>query len=76
MKQSGECPKCGSTAVVRDAKAIDHYDYGIANDMQVGVQRNPQAWIFKNEVRSTLSAYVCGECGYTEFYADEPGKLR
>ncbi|QDU59064.1 hypothetical protein [Aeoliella mucimassa] len=75
MKQSGQCPKCGSNHVIEDAKAIDHYDYGVQQEMQVGVDRNPNAWIFKAQAKSAVSAWLCAECGYVEFYADDPNTL-
>ncbi|MCO6047839.1 hypothetical protein NG895_28370 [Aeoliella sp. ICT_H6.2] len=75
MKQSGQCPKCSSTNIIHDAKAIDYYDYGVQETMRVGVDRNPSAWIFKGQENSTVSAWVCGDCGFVEFYADEPTKL-
>lgn len=75
MKHSDQCPKCNSTEIVRDAKTIDHFDYGVQHEMQVGVERNPTAWLFKGQQSCTVSAWICGECGYVEFYADDPATL-
>lgn len=75
MKKSGGCPKCESRNVLRDAKAIDHYDYGVQQEMKVGIDSNPAAWLFKGQASCTVSAWVCGDCGFVEFYADDPKKL-
>lgn len=75
MKHSGQCPKCNSTNIVHDAKALDHTESYIQMDMQIGVERNPKAWMFKGQATSSVSAWVCGDCGYLEFYADDPAKL-
>lgn len=75
MKKSAKCPKCGSEEVIADAKAIDRYDVGCQEELSVGVYRRPEALIFKDQRRSTLSAWVCGSCGYVEFYADSPRRI-
>jgi predicted nucleic-acid-binding Zn-ribbon protein len=75
MKSSGQCPKCESTNILCDVKAIDLGDYNAQYDLMVGVAANPTARLFRQQHCSTLSAWVCGDCGYVEFYADDPQGL-
>jgi hypothetical protein len=36
----------------------------------------PDALVFKEKHKSTISAWVCGQCGYLELYADSPSSLK
>lgn len=76
MKQTGKCPKCSSADVIADAKAIDRGEGNAESELSVATFRNPSAFIFKGKQRSTLSAWVCGSCGFVEFYADHPEALQ
>jgi predicted nucleic-acid-binding Zn-ribbon protein len=76
MKRSGKCPKCGSTEIVADAKAIDRGHGNAQLEMSVATFRKPEALLFKEKQVSTVSAWVCTECGYIEFYADSPQTIR
>ena len=73
MKRTKKCPKCGSSDVIADAKAIDRADNG---HLTVATFRKPEAVLFKGTVTTTLSAWVCAECGYLELYANDPKKLK
>ncbi len=72
MKQTNKCPKCGSSDVIADAKAIDRSQYGVEAELSLATFRKPEAIMFKGKSTTTVSAYVCGGCGYVEFYADSP----
>ena len=76
MKQTGQFPKCGSTEVVADAKTIDRGDGNWQHDMSIATFRNPEAIIFKEQQETSVSAWVCSECGYIEFYTDHLKKIR
>jgi predicted nucleic-acid-binding Zn-ribbon protein len=71
MKQSGKCPKCGSQDVIPDALANDQSRRGVV-EMTVSTYASPDALIFKESRESTVSAWVCGACGFIELYADTP----
>lgn len=73
MKKSS-CLKCGSEEVIPDVYLIDRGRYDEEN-LEVAVEEHPQAWLFKGEVRTSLKAWVCGKCGYTELYAKDPETL-
>jgi predicted nucleic-acid-binding Zn-ribbon protein len=77
MKSSRKCPKCGSENIIQDAKAIDrgHLNSDAA-ELSVATFRTPEAIVFKGKLTTTLSAWVCVECGYVEFYADAPKTLQ
>ena len=72
MKRNHKCPKCGSSEIIKDAKAIDRSLYGVEEQLSLATFRKPDALMFKGKSTTTVSAYVCGGCGYVEFYADSP----
>ncbi len=43
--------------------------------VQAEVKRRPRAFLLKDPVRTTLTATVCAQCGFTEIYAADPGEL-
>ncbi len=65
------CSKCGADRVIPRAILIDNN----AHILCAKVERHPEAMIFKGESTSTLVARICGECGFTEIYADAPDEL-
>lgn len=69
------CPKCGCKEILSDVKILDRAHLNTPNDLSVAVYANPHALIFRGEAISPLSAYICGECGYTEFYVARPQTL-
>lgn len=69
------CPKCGCKEILSDVKILDRAHLNTPNDLSVAVYANPHALIFRGEAISPLSAYVCSQCGYTEFYAIKPQAL-
>lgn len=75
MKRSGICPKCDSQNIASDAKAVDYGHGNAAHDMRVRVFRNPDGFWSKGAQTSTVSAYICLECGFVEYYADDPQAL-
>jgi predicted nucleic-acid-binding Zn-ribbon protein len=76
MNRPSQCFKCGSTDVIADAKVIDTADYSVQKDLSVAAFRSPDAFIFKGQVTTTVSAWVCASCGFIELYADNPGGLK
>jgi predicted nucleic-acid-binding Zn-ribbon protein len=76
MKRTNKCPKCGSSDVIADAKAIDRSHSSNQTELTVATFRKPDAVIFKGQQETTLSAWVCAECGFVEFYADSPKILK
>ena len=67
--------KFGGTSV-EDAKAIDRADYNAETELSVATFRKPEALVFKGELTTSLSAWVCSDCGYVEFYADAPKRIK
>lgn len=76
MKRTNQCPKCGSSDIITDAKAIDRGDGNCELEMSIATFRNPGAFIFRGKQKTTVSAWVCTACGYVEFYADQPKALK
>ena len=76
MKRTNKCPKCGSSDVIADARAIDR-DYPRApQELTVETFRKPDAFLFKGQQSTTLSAWVCADCGFVEFYADSASRIK
>lgn len=69
-----KCAKCGSSAIVQRVLVMDRTDAGEVQ-LQLRVDANPSAMVFKHSVHSGLRAFVCSACGFVEFYADNPGEL-
>ena len=76
MKQTGTCPKCGSTDIIADAKAVDRGHGGAILDLSVATFRKPEAIFFKQRRETSLSAWVCAGCGFVEFYADDAWNIQ
>ena len=78
MKASNQCPKCASHNIIAGAKAIDcSGEWGtIERDLSLATFLNPKALLFKGKQKTALSACVCTDCGYVEFYASDPAALK
>ncbi|HYH81952.1 MAG TPA: hypothetical protein VEX86_19255 [Longimicrobium sp.] len=72
MPEMTTCPKCGSSEIVPSVRIIDRGDYNAQGQLQVGIEKKPSAWIFKELVPSDLNATLCASCGFTEIYASNP----
>lgn len=75
MKSTNKCPKCNSCHIIKDAKAIDRSEHG-EQELSVATFSKPEAFLFKGRLTTTLSAWVCVDCGYVEFYADSPQSIK
>ena len=67
------CPECCSSKMMIGVRILEHGP--ISPDTQVEVQRNPAALMFKQPERQNLRARICGACGYTVLYAENPHLL-
>jgi len=67
------CSKCNSDKIVPNASVRCRAESG--KTWVLRVVRRPDAIIFTKAIESEVVAQVCGECGYTEFYAEEPQAL-
>jgi predicted nucleic-acid-binding Zn-ribbon protein len=76
MKHSGQCHKCKSTEIIADVKVVDRGDHNAGHHMILAAFTDPDAFVFKGEVRTTVSAWVCAGCGFVEFYAHSPDLLK
>ena len=75
MKNSGDCPKCHSTALIPDVTVVDYSRSQFAGNMQLVFERNPKALVFKDKMHAGIKAWVCGNCGHLELYTDKHHEL-
>lgn len=74
--KNGICPKCGSSEVLsnlllRGGGEVSPY----VEVTEPEPEKRSFIWTPKYE-QSTFRAWVCGACGYTEFYAESYNILR
>ena len=72
---SMKCGRCGSENIMPNLWIRDRYDAGMRADLEVEVQGNPNALIFKQSHREPLRATVCGECGNVGLSVENPQRL-
>ena len=71
-----KCPRCGSEEIMHNLKIRDRTDaVGFSGDLELEVQGNPIARIFKRVRKGKLRATVCGECGNVGLSVDNPKAL-
>ena len=68
------CAKCGSARVIPMAKMHDQGQYSDGK-LKATIQKKPDAWIFKGTVGVPLRARICGDCGFTELFAEKADAL-
>jgi predicted nucleic-acid-binding Zn-ribbon protein len=74
MKTSEACPKCKSPYIIPDVRIRDT-GQASSGALQVEVLKDPDALLFGKPVHSEMKAWICGSCGFTELYAEDPGNL-
>ena len=61
MKYAKKCPKCGSKDIKRLEKVLT--GGGLLGSEALGTSMN-----FWGSISSHFEAFVCAQCGFTEFY--------
>lgn len=69
MAERDLCLKCRSPLVMGDVRIMDRV---YAEDLRAEVRKRPEARLLKGKVSTPLRARVCGACGFTELYAQDP----
>ena len=70
-----QCTKCGSDKIMPLASLLDQGEYSDGSLKAVVAYTNPEAWIFKGAITTRLRASMCGECGFTELFAENPKEM-
>jgi len=69
MKTSLTCPKCSTTRLLHVTEVADSDgEYEVATFKVARVKGRGRA--------GEIEAYVCRQCGYTEFYTRDPGTIQ
>jgi hypothetical protein len=69
------CPKCQSDKIIPNVFIEDKGMGNIPWNLGVRVDEKPNAVIFKGRHTDTLTARICGECGFAELYVSNPHEL-
>lgn len=70
-----KCIKCGSEKIVPLVNVQDQGDNSDGALRAFIGYTNPEAWVFKGAVYARLKARICGDCGFTELYAENPEEI-
>lgn len=73
MPRVEKCAKCGGEVIQRARVMCPSTRSEM--DLKARVDGDPKALVLKKSSRSTIHAYICSACGYTELYADNPLEL-
>jgi|GEM_PF-2492888 len=73
MKNGKKCPKCQSDQIL-EAEARDE-GRGSWGLMTLKTYDNPDALVFRGSREAVVHAFVCVDCGYIEYYAQNPKNL-
>jgi predicted nucleic-acid-binding Zn-ribbon protein len=71
MDTNEPCLRCGSSAIIPDAR-VQQYDN---TKIVVSFDTKPDAAFFNGTQYQALKARVCGECGHAELYVEKAGEL-
>jgi predicted nucleic-acid-binding Zn-ribbon protein len=69
------CSKCQSTKIIPEVYIRDYSPHVGNTQLSVEIYEDPNALIFKGRHEGALNARVCGDCGYTELYVENPQEL-
>ena len=68
------CLRCGSSKIVPRVRILDQGQYSNGK-LQVVIDADPDALIFKDRLYDQITADICGECGRVELKAEHPQEL-
>jgi len=74
MSTTDQCAKCGHSKLIPGVRVVCNVE-GADQNIKLRIDAHPEAILFKQAQRSVLRASICGKCGYTEFFIDEPESL-
>jgi ribosomal protein S27AE len=69
LKGNGQCPRCESKSVAFAESILDRSDSG--RERLAVIQ--PSFW--SGKTKGEFYAYICGACGYVEWYVKKPDEL-
>lgn len=71
---SQACSKCNSDRMIPNVRMLDR-NHTYTMDFSAEICEQPDALLFKGPVQVTITANICGNCGYCEFFANSPNEL-
>src|SRR5687767_12383544 len=70
-----KCAKCGSETLDPLVGIKDQGDNSDGTLRAFIGYTDPEAWVFKGPVYARLKVRICGECGFTELFAENPSEI-
>lgn len=72
MKAKNVCPKCFSREIIANVKVLDRIEGNVDHALAIRITPNPGALVLGTVDDFPFEVYVCGKCGYSEFYQPKP----
>jgi hypothetical protein len=69
-----KCLACGSERMVPNGRVLDQEQYS-RGCLLLSLRRVSNALLFKKPFYDRVRAWVCGECGYVQLFAENPRQL-
>ncbi len=69
------CLKCGSSEMLPEVPVVASIDNVSVVPVTALAYNKPDAWVFKGPVPHRFLAHICGDCGFAEFYVENPKSL-
>jgi ribosomal protein S27AE len=73
--KDGTCPKCSTTTIIPDMKIPEYGHANMEQPLTVKLLERPNKLFNRGKHIHILRAWLCGTCGYTELYVDDPQRL-
>jgi len=71
--KDGICPKCSATTIIPGVKIYGHAN--LEQPLTVKLSERPKNWFSRGTRIHRLRAWICGTCGYSELYVNDPQEL-
>jgi predicted nucleic-acid-binding Zn-ribbon protein len=69
--KNGRCMKCESADIVANVQVCPPME----GELRAVIDTHTIAFIIQGQESQPVRAWVCGKCGFTEFYAQHPERI-
>lgn len=75
MADTATCSKCQSEKIMPRVRVEVGAAYASVGGVIAVVDENPEAMLMKGSHEGAMYARLCGECGFAEFFVENPREL-